>query len=95
MDFHRGPHTQAALEAVEVVIGDVLLDHLDQLLPAGEPPAIVALPLEDAPEALHGAIVNAMCNTGHTLRHTRFLNLVVKGSVRIQKSPVAVILNSG
>ena len=54
MDFHRGPHTQAALEAVEVVIGDVLLDHLDQLLPAGEPPAIVALPLEDAPEALHG-----------------------------------------
>ena len=33
MDFHRGPHTQAALEAVEVVMGDVLLDHLDQLLP--------------------------------------------------------------
>ena len=43
MDFHRGPHAQAALEAAEVVIGDVLLDHLDQLLPAGEPPAIVAV----------------------------------------------------
>ena len=60
MDFHRGPHTQAALEAVEVVIGDVLLDHLGQLLPAGKPPAIVTLPLEDAPEALHGAVVNAL-----------------------------------
>ena len=41
------------------------------------------------------AIVNAMCNTGHSPRHTRFLNLAVKGSVRILKSPVAVILNSG
>ena len=67
MDFHRGPHTQAALEAVEVVIGDVLLDHLDQLLPAGEPPAIVALPLEDAPEALHGAVVNALSHPGHSV----------------------------
>ena len=32
---------------------------------AGEPSAVIAFPLQDAPEALHGAIVNAMCNTGH------------------------------
>ena len=33
MDFHRGPHTQAALEAVEVVIGDahIYLNHLEQV----------------------------------------------------------------
>ena len=45
---HRSPHTQDALETAEVIIGDVLLDHLGQLLPAGKTPAIVTLPLEDA-----------------------------------------------
>ena len=90
MDFHRGPHTQAALEAVEVVIGDVLLDHLDQLLPAGEPPAIVALPLEDAPEALHRAVIDAMRHAGHALRHSRLHELVVKCPAGILESSVTV-----
>ena len=43
---------QAALEAVEIVVGNILPDHPVQLLPAGEFPSIIALPLEDAPEAL-------------------------------------------
>ena len=95
MLFHGRQDTELALYSASVVIADEILNHIDQSFLAVEPLTVVAFPLEDTPEALHGAIVNAMCNTGHTLRYTRFLNLVVKGSVRILKSPVAVILNSG
>ena len=95
MDFHRGPHAQAALEAAEVVIGDVLLDHLDQLLPAGEPPAIVALPLEDAPEALHGAVVNALSHPGHTLCNASCSQLVMEDLSGIGAAPVAVEQRAG
>ena len=90
MLFHRRQHAQITLDTSCVVIANILLDHLNKLVLAGEPSAVIAFPLEDTPEALHGAIVNAMCNTGHTLRHTRFLNLVVKGSVRILQSPVTM-----
>ena len=90
MLFHRRQDAQITLDTSRVVIANILLDHLDKLVLAGKPSAVIAFPLEDTPEALHGAIVNAMCNTGHTLRHTRFLNLVVKGSVRILQSPVTM-----
>ena len=90
MLFHRRQDTELALYSASVVIADEILNHIDQSFLAVEPLTVVAFPLEDTPEALHGAIVNAMCNTGHTLRHTRFLNLVVKGSVRILQSPVTM-----
>lgn len=90
MRFHGRQDTELALYSASVVIADEILSHIDQSFLALEPLTVVAFPLEDTPEALHGAIVNAMCNTGHTLRHTRFLNLVVKGSVRILESPVTM-----
>ncbi len=90
MLFHGRQDTELALYSASVVIADEILNHIDQSFLAVEPLTVVAFPLEDTPEALHGAIVNAMCNTGHTLRHTRFLNLVVKGSVRILESPVTM-----
>ena len=90
MLFHGRQDTELALHSARVVIADEILNHIDQSFLAVEPLTVVAFPLEDTPEALHGAIVNAMCNTGHTLRHTRFLNLVVKGSVRILESPVTM-----
>ena len=90
MLFHGRQDTELALYSARVVIADEILNHIDQSFLAVEPLTVVAFPLEDTPEALHGAIVNAMCNTGHTLRHTRFLNLVVKGSVRILQSPVTM-----
>lgn len=90
MLFHGRQGTELALYSASVVIADEILNHIDQSFLAVEPLTVVAFPLEDTPEALHGAIVNAMCNTGHTLRHTRFLNLVVKGSVRILESPVTM-----
>ena len=33
---------------------------------AGEPSAVIAFPLQNPPEALHRAVINAMGNTGHT-----------------------------
>ena len=48
---YQGLDAQAALEAVEIVVGNILPDHPVQLLPAGEFPSIITLPLEDAPES--------------------------------------------
>lgn len=44
-----------------------MLDHLDEFLPASKTPAIIAFPLQDAPESLHWPIVYAVGHTGHKL----------------------------
>ena len=67
VDLHGRMNPQSPLKAGEIVIGNVLPDHSAQLLPAGKPSAIIALPLKDAPEALHWAIVNALTYSGHAL----------------------------
>ena len=82
--------TQAALEAAEIVAGNILPDHLAQLLPAGEFPSIIALPLEDAPEALHRPVVNTFAHPGHTLCHPGCGQLVVEHPSGVLKAPVAV-----
>ena len=81
---------QAALEAVEIVVGNILPDHPAQLLLAGEFPSIIALPLEDAPEALHRPVVNTFAHPGHTLCHPGCGQLVVEHPGRILKASVAV-----
>lgn len=90
MDLHRSPCAQAALEAVEVIIGDVLPDHTDQLRPTSEPPAKVALPLEDTPEALHRPVINALSHPGHTLCNASRGQLVMEDPGGIGAAPVAV-----
>ena len=89
-DFHRCMDAQAALEAAEIVVGNILPDHPAQLLPAGEFPTIVPLPLEDAPEALHRPVVNTFAHPGHTLCHLGCGQLIVEHLGRILKAPVAV-----
>ena len=90
MLFHRRQHTQITLNTSRVVIANILLDHLNKLVLAGEPSAVIAFPFQDAPEALHRAVVNAMRHTGHTLRHPRLHKLVVEGTVGVLKPSVAV-----
>ena len=90
MDLHRGPDAQAALEAAAIVIGNVISDHTDQLLPGGESPAIVTLPLEDAPEAFHGAVVNALAHPGHALGDAGRGQLVMEDLGGIGAAPVTV-----
>ena len=90
MDFHGCLNTQSALESAEIVISDVILNHLDQLFPAGEAPAIVSLPLQDPPEALHGAVIYALSNPGHALGDTGRSQLIMENLRGIGAAPVAV-----
>ena len=90
MLFHRRQDAQITLNTSRVVIANILLNHLNKLVLAGEPSAVIAFPFQDAPEALHRAVINAMRHAGHTLRHARLHKLVVEGTVGVLKPSVAV-----
>ena len=90
VDLHGRMNPQPPLEAREIVVSNILPDHTAQLFPAGEPPAIVTLPLQDTPEALHGPVVNTLAYPRHTLGHPSRSQLVVEHSGRVLKAPVAV-----
>lgn len=83
MLFHRRQDAQIALDTSRVVIANILLDHLNKLVLADEPSAVIAFPFQDAPEALHWAVINAMRHAGHTLRHPSLHKLVVEGTVGV------------
>ena len=57
---------------------DIGLNHLHKLVLAGKPSAVTAFLLQNAPEALHRAVINVMRYAGHTLRHSRLHELVVE-----------------
>ena len=76
MLFHRRQDTQIVLDTSRVVIANILLDHLDKLVLAGKPSAVIAFPFQNTPEALHRTVIDAMRHTGHTLRHACLYELV-------------------
>lgn len=90
MLFHWRQDTQIALYPSGIVITDIVFNHLDEIPLTGEPSAVIALPLQNSPEALHRAVINAMGNTGHTLHHSGLYKFVVEGTISILKSSVAV-----
>ena len=90
MFLHRCQHTQVALNSPGVVIADVALNHLNKLLLTGKMPAIIAFPFQDAPETFHGAIVNTVGHTGHTLHHSRLYKFLVECSACILVASVTV-----
>ena len=63
---------------------------MDQFFFAGESLTVIAFSFQDAPEALHRAIIDAMGHTGHTLCHSGFFKLVMKHPVCILETSVAV-----
>ena len=88
--FHRRQDAQITLDTSRVVIANILLDHLNKLVLADEPSAVIAFPFQDAPEALHRAVINAMRHAGHTLRHSGLHELVVESTVGVLEPSVAV-----
>ena len=90
MLFHRRQHAQITLDTSCVVITDVVLNHLNEFPLTGELSAVMAFPLQNAPEALHRAVINAMRHTGHTLRHACLYELVVECAVGVLEPSVAV-----
>lgn len=90
MLFHRRQDAEGPLYPPSIVIVNIALDHLDQVSLAGKPPAIIAFPFQNAPEALHRAVVDTLANAGHTLGHPGLLELVVEGSAGVLEPSVAV-----
>lgn len=90
MLFHGSQDAKVALYSASIVVTNVAFNHSDKFLLAGKTSAIVTLPLQDAPEPFHGAVVNAVCHTGHTLRHPCLLELAVKDSAGVLESPVTM-----
>ena len=88
MLFHRRRHTQVALHSPGIVITDVVFKHLYKFLLAGETPAVIAFPLQDAPESFHRAIDYAVGHTGHTL--TSLYEFVVECSACVLEASIAV-----
>ena len=79
-------HVQGCL----LYTSNILPDHTDQSRPAGEAPAIVALPLEDAPKSLHGAVVRTLSHPGHALSDARRRQFVMENLGGIGTAPVTV-----
>lgn len=90
MFLHRRQYAQVALYSFGVVIADVLFNCLDEFLFAGKTPAVIAFPLQNAPESLHGAVVNAVSHTGHTLSHPRLYEFVMEGSACVLETSITV-----
>ncbi len=78
MGLYGGQNIQSALETPEVVIDNVILNHTDQLIPAGKASAIVPFSFQNAPKALHGAVVSTLSYPRHTLGDTNCSQLVME-----------------
>ena len=70
--FHRRNNTQIALHPLSVVIVNVIPNHLNKFLLGSKSFAVIFLALQNTPEALHRAIVNATGYTRHALCHTGY-----------------------
>lgn len=90
MLFHRSQDAQMTLHTAGVVIVNIAFNHLDKFLLIGKTSAIVTFSLQDAPKSLHGPVVNAVCHTGHALRHPCLLEFAVKGSASVLEPPVTM-----
>ena len=88
MLFSGCKDTQIALHTPIIVVADVIGDHLNQLLLAGEAISVVTFALQDAPEPLHGPIINALGYAGHTLCHSSLLQFLMECSVCILKPSI-------
>ena len=95
MLLHRREDTEVALNAPVVVITDIILDHIEQFFFGGKAFAVITFLFQDAPEALHRAVIYALGHAGHTLRHSSFLQFVMEGTVSVLKSSVTVKERAG
>ena len=69
---------------------DKLLNSSHELLIGFEMVEEVHLTFQDAPEALHGTVINTSANTGHTLLHSLLVQFRLELLARVLESPVTV-----
>ena len=85
---------QIPLDSFIVIVAYVVLDSIDHVFPRRKSSSIVLLALQDAPEALHWPVINAVCNSRHALLHVMFLQSCKELFTCILEPPVAVMPNS-
>lgn len=81
MFFKGCENAKAALHTPGVVVVDIVLNRLDEGVLTGKAPAVITFPFQNTPETLHRAIVNAVRNAGHALRHASIYQFQVETSV--------------
>ena len=66
MLFYRRENAEAALQPLRIVAANVFFNHLHKALTVSKPFAVIPFPLENPPEALHRAVVDAVSHSGYT-----------------------------
>lgn len=90
MSLHGSLDEQTVLVTAVVVVVNIAFNRGNELFSACKRMPIIALTLQDSPEAFHRAVVNAAANTGHTLCHPGIQQFLVEGSAGVLESTVAV-----
>ena len=90
MFLHRCQDPQITLNPAIVVVGNIVFNHIHEIISTCEPSAVVSLAFENAPESLHRSIVDTLGYSGHALLHLCLLQLIVKHSVGILETSVAM-----
>lgn len=90
MSLHRCLDEQTVLVTAVVVVVNIAFNRGNELFSACKSMPIIALTLQDSPEAFHRAVVNAAANTGHALRHTGIQQFLVEDSTGVLESTIAV-----
>ena len=90
MSLHGSLDEQPVLVTAVVVVVNIAFNRGNELFSACKSMPIIALTLQDSPEAFHRAVVNAAANTGHTLCHPGIQQFLVEGSAGVLESTVAV-----
>ena len=88
--FHRRQNAEISLDSLVVVVVNVIFNRLYKRFSGSESSAVIAFPFQDAPEALHWAIVYAVGYSGHALHHTLVNQFMVEDVVRVLESPVTM-----
>ena len=73
MSLHWCLDEETVLVAAVVVIVNVSFNRRNEGFPVCKCVPVVTFSFEDAPEAFHRAVVNAVSHTRHTLRHTSII----------------------
>ena len=78
------------LTPLVVVVMDELLNSTGQFLVGIKVIEIVHLTLQNTPESLHRAIINAAANSRHTLFHSLFIQFSLELLARVLESAVTM-----
>ena len=91
MSLHRSLDEQPVLVTAVVVVVNIAFNRGNELFSACKSMPIIALTLQDSPEAFHRAVVNAAANTGHTLCHPGIQQFLVEGSAGVGRVMTPVL----